>query len=281
MKTLLFAVTLCAMLVTALSAQTPDFSPNHDVRICGPDNVYFVLTSPQNPQNTWWDFGDGTTGIGLTPTHFYTTTGVYDVKLVVERNGIKDSIIKIGFVTVAPAPEARFEPTTQQIHEPFKREFKFTGFSNSDGISNYEWKINDTAVASTQDLVYVFPRSDWFVVSLNIENNEGCKDLVTDSVFISGEDVELGLQEKLFRNDFAIGLTPDQHQLTIKRKSGQSESLSYVLYDITGRVELQGVLNAGEPDWTIDVSSLHYGVHLIIVNNKSYKAVKRLQKYMQ
>lgn len=269
------------MLFSALSAQTPDFSPNHDVKICGPNNVFFVLTSPDNPQNIWWDFGDGTTGNGLTPTHFYTTTGTYDVKLVVEKNGIKDSIIKVGFVTVAPAPEAKFEKAAQQIHEPYKREFRFTGFSNSDSMYSYERKVNDTSVSAAKDLTYEFPRNDWFRITLDIVNSAGCAAFASDSIYISGEDIELALSEKLFRNDFAIGLTPDQRQLTINRKSGVSEPLSYVLYDITGKVELQGTLKAGEKDWTIDVSSLHFGVHLIIVSNKSYSAAKRLQKYMQ
>lgn len=281
MKTLLITLTLCAMLLTALSAQTPDFSPNHDVTTCGPNTVYFVLLSPQDPQNIWWDFGDGGTSNESTPAHLYTTTGVYDVKVVVEKNGVKDSIIKVGFVTVNPAPEARFERLEQQIHEPFKREFKFTGFSNADSMHSYVWKVNDTIVAATTDIVYVFPRSDWFVVSLEIENNKGCTDFVSDSIFISGTDVEQGLDEKTFRSDFTISLTPDQRQLRIERKSGLSESLTYMVYDITGKVELQGNLNAGQKDWTIDVSSLHFGVHLIIVNNKSYSAAKKLQKYMQ
>ena len=37
-----------------------------------------------------WDFGDGTTGTGATPTHRYTSIGFFDVCLIV-NNGTQDS----------------------------------------------------------------------------------------------------------------------------------------------------------------------------------------------
>jgi len=37
-----------------------------------------------------WDFGDGTTGTGATPTHRYTTIGIFDVCLTV-NNGSQDT----------------------------------------------------------------------------------------------------------------------------------------------------------------------------------------------
>jgi hypothetical protein len=279
MKTLFSIVAIIALLMGSLSAQTPDFSPNHDVVLCGPNDVYFVCISPQDPQNTWWDFGDGTTGTGLTPTHFYTTTGVYDVKLITEKNGVKDSITKTAFVIVNPVPEARFERASQQIHEPFKREFKFTGFSNADSMISYEWKVNDTLAAETKDFVHVFPRSDWFRISLNVTNNKGCSASATDSLFISGVDIA-GVGEKLFQKDFKIGLTPDQHILSIERLSGANEKLNVTVYDITGKAEFTGLLQEGDHSWKLDVSSLQPGLHLVVVSNRSYMATRKLQKYM-
>jgi PKD repeat protein len=280
MKTLFSITMICGLLIGNLSAQTPDFSPNHDVVLCGPNDVYFVCIAPDNPQNIWWDFGDGSTSSELSPSHFYITTGVYDVKLVVEKNGVKDSIVKVAFVTVKPIPEAKFVREIDQVHEPFKREFKFTGFSNSDSMQSYEWKINDTLVATTMNLTYTFPRSDWFVVSLDIVNNRGCSAATSDSVYIRGQEVESGLNEKTFAQDFQIGLSPDQNLLSIHRISGIAEKMTITVYDITGKIEFTSPLAEDQKEWKVDVSSLYPGLHLIVLNNKSYVAVKKMQKIM-
>ncbi|WP_284550857.1 PKD domain-containing protein, partial [Aestuariimicrobium sp. T2.26MG-19.2B] len=50
-----------------------------------------------------WDFGDTTTGTGITTSHTYTTAGTYQVKLTVTDNaGASNSITKAVTVT-APA----------------------------------------------------------------------------------------------------------------------------------------------------------------------------------
>jgi len=46
-----------------------------------------------------WEFGDGSTGSGETPTHVYPETGYYDVKLtVIDDDGLSDSITKEVYV---------------------------------------------------------------------------------------------------------------------------------------------------------------------------------------
>lgn len=47
-----------------------------------------------------WNFGDGTTGSGETPTHTYTKAGTYDVTLTVTGPNGTDTETKAGYVTV-------------------------------------------------------------------------------------------------------------------------------------------------------------------------------------
>ncbi|MFZ0546607.1 MAG: PQQ-dependent sugar dehydrogenase [Candidatus Promineifilaceae bacterium] len=67
-----------------------------------PLNVVFTDTSNvPNPTSWLWDFGDGTTSTSQNPTHTYTQTGAYDVRLrVTSDDGIsieqKDGYILVG-----------------------------------------------------------------------------------------------------------------------------------------------------------------------------------------
>ncbi len=57
---------------------------NSPIPGCIPDTVQFNNLSQAPPNATYqWDFGDGNTGTGPTPSHVYTQTGVYTVSLIV------------------------------------------------------------------------------------------------------------------------------------------------------------------------------------------------------
>jgi len=60
---------------------------------------------PQEPENqplTYrWNFGDGATGAGVTPSHAYTAAGTYVVTLIV-NDGEQDSALALTTVLVAP-----------------------------------------------------------------------------------------------------------------------------------------------------------------------------------
>ncbi len=59
----------------------------------GLNQISFVNTSA-NFLNAIWDFGDGNTSSVLNPVHQYNSSGIYTVKLVVERCGKTDSLIQ-------------------------------------------------------------------------------------------------------------------------------------------------------------------------------------------
>ena len=84
-------------------AQTPltaDFSSGSPTSGQAPLNVQFNDNSIGGPAIWFWDFGDGNTSTVQNPSHTYTTTGSYDVKLVVSNSSEIDSLIKPSFITV-------------------------------------------------------------------------------------------------------------------------------------------------------------------------------------
>jgi photosystem II stability/assembly factor-like uncharacterized protein len=64
----------------------------------------FLAQATGQPTSWLWDFGDGTTASGPTPTHVYAATGEYRVSLTVAANGVQHTVTRIMRV---PAPRRR------------------------------------------------------------------------------------------------------------------------------------------------------------------------------
>lgn len=65
--------------------------------------VDFTDLSSNSPIHWEWDFGDGGTSALKNPSHTYTTSGTYEVKLIASNCGGADSVIKDVIVQAAPA----------------------------------------------------------------------------------------------------------------------------------------------------------------------------------
>lgn len=74
----------------------------------GPTGVPFVNKSSKATK--WlWEFGDGDTSTAETPTHNYTQSGLYEIRLIVENNCGKDTIVKIVTIELVGIDQSAFE----------------------------------------------------------------------------------------------------------------------------------------------------------------------------
>ncbi len=59
---------------------------------CMADTVdFYAINNAQTPDDYFWEFGDGTTGMGAVTEHSYAIQGTYNVRLVVSKNGCTDT----------------------------------------------------------------------------------------------------------------------------------------------------------------------------------------------
>jgi PKD repeat protein len=151
---------------------TPRPEPRFDVNNlngCPPLNVTFTNNTAY-ANSYWWNFGDGFKSADKNPTHSYDIPGTYNVTMVVEGDGGKDTTqIKI---TVFRTPEARFSLSgsimnvTDSIHTK----------NNSSYASIYEWDFGDGTVVQGFEPSHKFREAGIYTVKHTAISTEGCKD---------------------------------------------------------------------------------------------------------
>ncbi|HEY7288914.1 MAG TPA: PKD domain-containing protein [Vicinamibacterales bacterium] len=133
-----------------------------------------------------WNFGDGSTGTGLTPSHTYANAGTYNVVLsVLDDIGRKKVFaakpVTIGGAAGGSAPVANFTFTpASPVTAPIAVSFDGSSSTSSGGsIVSYVWNFGDgsSAVSTptpTTSHIYVTPSpAAGYTVSLTVIDNSG------------------------------------------------------------------------------------------------------------
>ncbi len=156
---------------------------------CDGFSYQFQNESPaSNIQSYLWNFGDPATGAGNTstqptPTHTFSDTGRYSVKLkVVATGGCQDSAtMDFG---VFPGFFAGFMYTGSCFLNPFQ--FTDTTRAVYGAVNKWIWNFGDpqnpTAGASVKNPAYTYPTSGSKTVQLIVSSSKGCIDTVTHTL---------------------------------------------------------------------------------------------------
>ena len=145
------------------------------------DTVKFSNTS-KNICNFRWEFDNGKTSTVLSPNHYYTSPGTYNVKLLVFYGaGLRDSLIKQ--VIVYPKPQANFTANNQCLGTPVA----FTNFSY--GALTYSWSFGDATTSNVANPSRTYTTAATFSVKLMAFNGNGCKDSIIKSVTVNPKPV--------------------------------------------------------------------------------------------
>ncbi len=186
-KDLIVAVSGCI----PLTAQS-DFTPI----TCDGFTVTFNNNSTGNPTDYFWDFGDPTTGaantsILATPTHTFSDTGVFYVKLKVSISGqCEDSITKPIRVYPGFLPGFLSSPALC-VNTPIQ--FTDTTYSRYGAVNSWRWDFGDlSTLADTSHLqnpVYNYPAAGTYNVELQVTNDKGCFKIYNKSITITDNPV--------------------------------------------------------------------------------------------
>ena len=137
-----------------------------------------------------WDFGDGTTGTGITASHTYAQPGTYQIKLSVKDNQTAtDTAVKS--VTILPPPEPNRAPVAKfEISSISGLHVNVDGGQSSDPDGDaltYRWSFGDgsdwVTGSSTKEFTYTEPGD--YTITLEVKDPEGLTDTVTKQASVA------------------------------------------------------------------------------------------------
>jgi PKD repeat protein len=181
----LFTVTLTVTDNDGASSNCETTADINTPPICDADGPYsgtvgqpvsFDGTGSSDPDGTIvayvWNFGDGSTGTGATPTHTYATGGVFTVSLMVTDNdGASSSCQTTADINTPPTCDAG-GPYSGTIGQPVQ--FDGTGSTDPDGtIASYAWSFGDGSTGTGATPTHTYATGGVFAVTLTVTDNDG------------------------------------------------------------------------------------------------------------
>lgn len=164
-------------------AENADFTAT-DTVICRSNTITFTAIgiNPANLQYYEWSFGDGSTALGITTSHTYTVSGIYDISLItIDWNGCRDTLTKERFVRVN-GPTAGFNIPTSGFC--LLSSVSFTDLSVSDGIhpiTQWIWNWGDGIfdTLTSGPFIHTYANTGVYTVTLIVTDSIGCRDSLT------------------------------------------------------------------------------------------------------
>jgi len=166
------ALTEAASIINEKEAVSFDASPSFDF-----DGTIVTYT---------WSFGDGTAATGITVTHSYANTGLYNVTLTVSDNdGATDECTHSLHVTKVgnSPPVASFTVTAERVNIDETLSFDASESYDSDGsIVAYSWDFGDGTAATGVTAEHAYSEAGTYTVTLTVTDNDGVTDTTTATI---------------------------------------------------------------------------------------------------
>lgn len=177
--------------VTINSNPSAGFILNNSEQCLNGNNFNFTDTSKTTNGNLsrTWNFGTGINDISsiINPNKTYNNSGVYQVKLLVNNNGCKDSITKS--ITVFPKPAVGFiiNNNTQCLKG---NNFIFNDTSSiSSGNYTRNWSLGNGTFATSSGVNTSYENANNYIVKIVITSNNGCKDSLSKLINVNANPV--------------------------------------------------------------------------------------------
>jgi PKD repeat protein len=147
--------------------------------------VFNNYSSVTNSTLTYqWNFGDGGTSTGISPTKTYSNSGFYNVKLIsTSAYGCRDSLTQADTVFYTPVVSFSIDDPGQCLKDNI---FVFTNNSSvTNSTLTHSWNFGDGGTSTSTSPTKTYSNSGFYNIKLISTSSYGCKDSLTkaDTVF--------------------------------------------------------------------------------------------------
>lgn len=212
-----------------------------------------------------WYFGDGDTTSNPIPTHQYTDTGFYQMKLVAKKGTLKDSVVK----TVHVERLGYSDPT-----------FTLSTMGNTVTLSlinpigpnlNVNWNLGDGTATGTS-VVHVYPDTTAvYYISVMVINSCG---IMSDDTTITLKP-EVGLTEHQISREINIFPNPAQKTITIDL-SKLPNTINYLELLNSNGTLMRRQFYYGGNKITLDISEFDRGFYLVRLVSDTLQFTKKI-----
>ncbi len=170
------------------------WSFNYDVTFDGSGSYDTNPDSSGSIVNYEWDFGDGSTGTDVRPTHTYSTNGLYTATLTVTDNDdLTDddtARVRIWVIDFSEIPDLDFDPSAD-CSGPYSATlgdsitFDGTGSEFGGGTVTFAWDFGDGSSSAEEDPTYTYGAEGIYTVTFVVTDDEGDTDICTTTATIT------------------------------------------------------------------------------------------------
>ncbi len=145
---------------------------------CPPLQTSFTSWSPNSGVSYFWIFGDGSTSTQQNPVHTYSSSGSFDVSLIItDAGGCKDTIRKVGYIQTINAAANYIPPPTTSGCAPLTAQFT----DATSGSIAWLWNFGDGTTSTLQNPTHTYTTPGFFTVSLNtVSAGGGCTQSISN-----------------------------------------------------------------------------------------------------
>jgi hypothetical protein len=246
-----------------------------------------------------WDFGDGTTGSGPNPTHFYSAPGVYNVCMTILIVDGEDCCISLTYcedvvVDECEPKDCYIEPKYTWKNSDCYYEFYGTAFTNAN-IDVWFWDFDDGTTAFGQNASHVFNPGSYNVCLTVISKPESEKDPCCQETYCEKIEVKeccIKPIDPMDSDKIGMGELEDQLDLNIPTSlqvypnptSGELvlktdlkvESLNLRIFDTTGKLYFEGPMNSNEKTLQLEALGVPAGMLIIELAGEQQRLQKKV-----
>jgi PKD repeat protein len=163
------------------------FSAN-DTIVC-PGATIKLTNNSANSNAYIWDFGDGNSSSSTNPSHAYTASGYYTVKLIAKNAyGCSDAILKTKYIYIHPQPSTSFVVDVTEGCDT-SQVFSFTNKTTSGTI--YTWNFGDGNSSLSQNPTHKYATPGLYTVKLSVTNSYGCAYEKTNNNYVKVDSIKI------------------------------------------------------------------------------------------